>query len=277
VTTTSSGTRVAGRPWLRRRRVRIALAGVALLSVALAANYWFLFRDTSEPVSVADALDRFQASSGQAGGTVNGVPAPAEGVYAYSTTGGETFDLGFVDTEHVYPATTVMTVTREGCGLRMVWEPLAERSSSWETCPASGGWTVAGFEEQHEFFGQRSERAYRCEGRPVAWSRAAPRRSLASTCASPQTTSTARGRSLGLETLQVDGRPVETVHVRLRIEVSGESDGAGTSDTWYAVENGLVVRRRVTNDNETDTSAGSARYGEAYEVRLESLEPRGGQ
>ena len=110
----------------------------------------------------------------------------------------------------------------------------------------------------------------------MAWSSDRPRLALSSTCASPQTTSVARGRSLGVEKLSVGGRSVKAVHVRLRVRVRGESDGGGTSDTWYALSNGLVVKRVVTNVNRTDTSAGDADYVERYSLELESLAPRGG-
>jgi hypothetical protein len=269
-------------PTITRRRsgraLRVAVAGVVVLVVAGVAGWYFLVRDTAKPVTVDRAVKSFRHRSGGAlAGTVNGAAVPAAGVYAYRTTGSESFDLGVVNSRHAYPSRTVITVRRGGCGVQMRWEPLDVRSTTWETCPARGFWTVASFDEVHEFFGQRNDRDYRCAGGPVAWSSERPRLSLASTCRSPQTTSVARGRSLGVETVDVGGRSVKAVHVRLRVRLSGESDGVGTSDTWYALRSGLVVRRAVTNDNRTDTSAGTADYRERYELRLESLDPKGAQ
>jgi hypothetical protein len=262
----------------RRRAIRVALFGALVVVLAVVASWFFLLRDSAEPVSVGRAVKQFRDRSGGAlAGTVNGAPVPAAGVYAYRTTGSESFDLGFISARHPYPKRTVLTVRRGGCGVQMRWEPLDVRSTTWETCPARGRWTIASFDESHEFFGQRSDRAYRCSGSPVAWSSDRPKGSLASTCRSPQTTSVARGRSLGVETLSVGDRRVKAVHVRLRVRVRGESDGGGTADTWYALSNGLVVKRVVTNRNKTSTSAGDADYVERYSLELESLEPQRGE
>lgn len=276
MSTPTAPSRSGGR-LLARRSVRVAIGCVLIFGIAVTAAWYFLLRDSAEPVSVNAAVERFHdGSSAGLTGTLNGAPVPAAGVYAYRTTGSESFDLGFVSTRHAYPRRTVVTVRRGGCGVQMRWEPLDVRSTTWETCPARGRWTIASFDESHEFYGQRNERSYRCDGSPVAWSSDRPKQSLSSTCKSPQTTSVARGRSLGVETLRVGDRDVKAVHARLRVRVKGESDGGGTSDTWYALSNGLVVKRVVTNRNKTSTSAGDADYVERYAIELESLEPQRG-
>ena len=138
----------------RRRALRIALFSAGIVVAAAVASWFFLLRDSAEPVSVDQAVKSFRGGSG--GGlahSVKGAPVPAAGVYAYTTAGSESFDLGFMNARHAYPKRTVITVRRGGCGVQMRWEPLDVRSTTWETCPARGRWTIAGFDEVHEFFG----------------------------------------------------------------------------------------------------------------------------
>lgn len=260
-----------------RRALGFLAGGLLIAGLSLLASWYFFVRDTpSAPVSVAQATKRFHHQPGgrALAATVNGAPVPKAGVYAYTTQGFESLDLGFMSARHAYPSRTVISVARGECGVQMRWEALAERSTTWETCPAANRRSLRSFEEVRAFFGRRNQRLYRCEDAAVAWATGRAGRRINFTCAAPETTSTASGRVMGTETLEVGGRAVKTVRVRLRIRLAGVNRGRGISDTWFAIPSGLIVRRSSRTANLTATSVGDGRYRERYELRLDSLSPR---
>jgi hypothetical protein len=224
-------------------------------------------RDTSHPLSVEEALKRLDRQSG-APARVNGVLVPATGVYRYATRGEERFEA-FVSATHPYPATTTITVSRGGCGLLMRWSPLEERATEYDLCPGRGEFGLASFLDIHQFFGQGDRRRYGCrEG--VAFRL---RGRWAYSCRFEDRLDRFSGRVIGLETLRVSGRPVRTVHVQERDRLTGEEEGAGTSETWYRLRDGLIVRRISRSRDRAPVPGGSGIYSERYELMLLSLRP----
>lgn len=246
------------------RKVVVLVSAIAVVVVAFLIVRYLWFRDTSTPVSVEEAVR--EAGPTGPNGPVNGVPAPPSGVYLYDTAGGERVEA-LLSTEHRYPATTTITLRRGGCGLIARWAPLEERQSEWDLCPGRRGWELRSIYETHQFFGQHDERRYLCPGGVLF----RPRGTWRYVCRFEQTTDDYRGRFVGRETLRVAGRPVETIHVRDSDLLSGRETGTGTSQSWYRVSDGLLVRRMVVSSNRSPAPGGTATYSERYELRLRSL------
>jgi hypothetical protein len=244
--------------------------GVGLALAAAAAGAWLLFlRNPSDPVTVGEAVEELRGEPGDGGAArVDGVAVPPTGVYRYATSGGDRVDA-VIDGSHEYPPVTTITVSRGGCGVLMRWAPLDERQSELDLCPRRGGWGLAGITEVHEFFGRRDERRYDCPG-GVAFR---DRGSWRYACRFDQTVDRFAGRSLGLETLRVGGRPVVTIHVRERNRVSGPEQGTGVTDTWYRASDGLIVRRTAGNANTSSAPGREAAYAEDYSLMLVSPRP----
>ena len=144
----------------RRRRRRLVLwlvLGVAVVAGGLAAAQasGLLLHDTAKPASVEEALRRFR-EGGRAAGKL-------EGVYLFTTRGEESLDaLG--GAHHRYPATTSVTAARVPCGMRLHWEALQGRSTTWTLCATRLGIELRASEEVHRFFGQSDRTTYDCEG-----------------------------------------------------------------------------------------------------------------
>lgn len=223
----------------------LAVAGLlALLAAAvLGARAWML-RDTTDPIPVAEVVAQAAAE-------------PDTRVYAYDTTGFEEASV-LGTSRHDYPATTTITIARSGCGVSAHWQALDLRGERWQLCDGA----PVRLDDLHAFFGRTDDRTYRCEGERLAF-----------TCAREGTTRRDRGRELGVEQVEVGGRPVPARHLRYRSTMRGETRGTGTVDLWLAVDGGVPLRVVATNASETDTPIGTdAGYRERFELRLRSLQ-----
>jgi hypothetical protein len=189
----------------------------------------------------------------------------------YATEGFEEADP-FVTSRHDYPTESTITVRAGGCGLELRWDVLEGRSTTWESC--SGG-ELRRELELHTFFGTEDRRDYRCEpGARAPAAASAPGESWTNRCATDTTTETAVATVVALEPVSVDGRPVEALHVREQVTLSGLTDGEGVREWWLRPSDGLVLRHAYRNESVTGTAIGDVPYREQYELVLTSLEPR---
>ena len=110
----------------------------------------FLLHDTARPASIRAAVQNFRA--GGAGG------GKLDGVYLYATKGGESIDaLG--GAHHRYPATTSITAVGAPCGLKLRWDALQGRSTTWTLCTTRAGVELGTEEVVHTFFGEPDRRS----------------------------------------------------------------------------------------------------------------------
>lgn len=242
-----------------------ALAAVALLGVL---GWFFFLRDTSEPVSVAEAVTSSRAARG---GSVTSGPAP--GVYVYVTSGFEEVDA-LVGSRHEYPSESTITVRPGGCGVLLLWDALEERSTTWDTCVSDRVQGIRGYIEVHAFFGNRDRRTYRYGEAGIARPAGEPGTTWTATCSTGDTTETVRGTVVGPETVEVGGAPVGTVHIREQTRLEGTTRGSGVREWWLLPETGLFVRQVVSMDKRTSSAIGDVRYRERYELLLTALAPR---
>ena len=243
---------------MTRRRIAIACGVGLLVVVGVAAAGGFLLHDTAKPASIQDAVQRFQA--GGAGG------GKLDGVYVYATKGGESIDaLG--GAHHRYPATTGITAVGAPCGVKLRWDALQGRSTTWTLCSTRDGVELGTEEVVHTFFGQRDDTTYACAGSELL-------RSGSFGCRSARGREDGTVRVIGRGSLEVGGKPVGVLHVRTVATISGGDEGAETVDWWLGTATGLPVQVAFTSRTSRKTIVGRVHYAEDAELRLDSLTPR---
>lgn len=264
---------------MSRWRWRVLL-GVVVAVVALAGGLgYLLLRDTTTPVEVDDAVDRFREGGESGGGSsmpsdeATGEPPPA-GVYVYATDGQDSIDL-LGGSTHTYPAETTLTITHTECGVRQRWQPLEERWDDEEVCASDAGRERRTLDTHHEFFGITDDQAFRCEaGYLLLPADPEPGRTWSTSCRSGDTVLTGTGEVVAVETRQVEGEAVETVHVRVQEESTGANVGPSRDDYWLRASDGLLIERVSTVATRSDSAVGAAAYEERFTLRLTSLTPR---
>lgn len=278
---------------------------VAAVAVLVSASGMLYLRSPTNPVTVSDAVRRFRdappsespvpggspapaevaarrqtsgpatAAPVVAGASRSRLPVPAEGVYAYHTTGWEDVDV-LGGSRHDYPATTTITVRHAGCGLVERWDALAERWDERETCPTPAGEVLRRVRSHHEFFRHADERELTCdEGTLAHPADDAPGTTWTGRCTSGPTTVELTGSIVGRERVDVGGVVVDALHVRVESRVTGDQQGTGVHDTWGDPRTRLVVLERASMVSYSDQPVlGRTRYREEYEIRLTSFDPR---
>jgi hypothetical protein len=251
------------RPWL----VAGAIAVVGVVAAGLLGGWWLFLRDVAEPATVGDAVTAFR----QAGsGATRSIPA---GVYVYATDGFERTDaLGGVT--HRYPATSSITVGSTPCGVRLRWDVLRGRSTTWAVCTGAGEWAEQSRYERHTFFGVTDETTYTC--RETAFRLAGDHAgdTFAVSCSTGKAEEHGSGRVVADETVVVAGTRVPTAHIRTSTTFTGDTTGAATYDFWLARDTGLPVRIRMVSDTTSGSLIGDVHYRERVSLDLTSLTPR---
>ena len=254
----------------RSRRRFVALASVAgALLVAGFATWYFVFRDVVEPTTVGEAVMSFRQSTTEAPGRS---PVPV-GVYVYATSGFERTSA-LTGATHRYPARSTITVTRDSCGVRMRWDVLHGRSTTWTFCIDPAGWIMAKQDERHTFFGVTEATSYRCSSAPFRTPGDAPGKRVAVVCRTQDTAEHELQWVVGHAVLRVGNARVDTVHVRQTTTLSGGSRGPSAYDIWLARRSGVPVRIAMVSHTTNASPVGDVRYDEVVTLRLLSLTPR---
>lgn len=258
---------------MRRRRLLFALGACTVLAGGAFVAYRVATQESTAPASVHAAVERFRASGADTLPAALRGRAPEPGVYVYATAGFERSEV-LGSRHHAYPPRTTITVSPGGCGLRVRWDALATRWDAIEACPRGSGWRLAAQSASHEFVGHRDTRTYRCTAgstfRPASLE---PGTTWSSSCAIEGTTTAGRGVVVGPRLVTVAGEQVDTVLLRIRMTVNGDTSGMGTTLTWIVPATGLIVRRTVANASTTDTLVGDVAYVERVTLTLTSLRP----
>ena len=258
-----------------RPRVWIAVALVVAALGAVAGGILLAIHDTpSAPVPVASALARFRADWAATGRVEPGrsdTAVPRAGVYAYVARGFEVATVLGSTGRHAYPPQATLTVLPSACGLSARLDLLSERSSTWEVCARGGAWRLSRLGDVHRFFGRRDDRTYRCTDGSV-WT--ALIGSWGARCVFESTRQTWSGRAVANTTVEVGGRRLPAVHVRLLSRTTGDTEGTGTEHLWLLRDTGLPARWVVRNASTTGTIAGDVHYRESIDLRLLATAPR---
>jgi hypothetical protein len=256
------------------------LIGGAVGAVAVAGGVgYLLLRDTTTPVDVEDAVDRFREGDENSSASTTlvdgaGGELPAPGVYVYATDGQDSIDL-LGGSTHTYPAETTLTITHTECGVRQRWQPLEERWDDEEVCASAVGRERRTLDAHHEFFGIADDQAFRCEaGYLLLPTDPDPGATWSTSCRSDDTVLTGTGEVVGIEPREVDGEEIETVHVRVEEESTGANVGPSRDEYWFRVGDGLLIERVSSVATRSDSAVGAAAYAERFTLRLTSLTPR---
>lgn len=195
------------------------------------------------------------------------------GVYTYATSGHEEVDaLG--GSRHDYPAQTTVTYLRTACGRTDRWQPLQERVSTDDVCRTAAGAELRRSVQRRSFFGQTEEQVLICQpGLVLVPTGARPGSTTRGECRSDDTVAALTFRFVGFERALVGGRSIEVLHLSTAGRLTGSTRGSTSREGWFT-RSGLLVRVRATTDSVRDTSAGTVRYTETYELRLQSLDPQ---
>jgi hypothetical protein len=266
----------------RRVRARPGLAAAVLAGVfLLVVGAGWLLRPKDDPQRAVDAgraVEDFRSAGAEADRPASaGAPVPETGVYTYAAQGYERARA--LDTaRHDYPRRVTLTVRPATCGMTLRLDLLDARWQQWHVCAERSAWTLRTQSELHQFFGRRDEREYRCargavflgfparDGRPgeEAWT---------AECNIDDTRLRRDGRILGTEPVEVAGRRIDAVHVRLTERLTGRTEGGGVQELWVDPATGLPLRWTARNDNVTDDII-NVPYRERWDLRLASLQPR---
>jgi hypothetical protein len=232
----------------------VVAGAAALLGAAWVSG--LLFADTARPAAAGSALERFRATDPR--------PRGIDGVYAYRTSGSESLDvLGGVT--HRYPAVTTITVVETSCGVRLRWDALAGRSTTWTLCTRSGGVELRGLDEVHRFFGHTDRTRYACaKGGGEGLS-----------CRGANGTETGQESVVGQAGVEVGGVRVRALHVRMTARVAGGSSGTETTEWWLQPGTGLPLKLVVSSrTSRPEPVVGQAHYRENATLRLVSTAPQ---
>ncbi|HEU5206125.1 MAG TPA: hypothetical protein VFT94_00825 [Gaiellaceae bacterium] len=251
------------------RRAGLIVAGVAGVVVLAGLGAWLaLFRDTTEPVSVEEAVTSFRTET-----EPNGAPSQiSPGVYVYATTGYEKTDA-LTGVMHSYPSRSTITVVAADCGMRLTWRVLKGRSTEWTVCVTAEGWSLRSQDERHTFFGTTQRTTYVCENTPIR----PLDRSVTSwsvTCSTGDARETGVARIVPGATARIGDALLPVLRVRKATTFSGEIRGSARYDFWFHERLGVPVwvamRSRTTNDS----PVGDVHYEEDVVLVLRSLRPR---
>jgi hypothetical protein len=247
----------------------IAAGVVAAVGVAGLLAWIFVFRDTATPVDVEQVVTSFR---GETSSSPETSPVPV-GVYVYATSGYEKTDA-LTGATHHYPKRSTITVTGDPCGVRMRWDVLEGRSTTWTFCIDGGRWVMTKQDERHTFYGVTEATTYVCSDVPfrTPGDRPGPRYSV--TCTTPSVTERERQWVVGRELVRVGAKRVSTVHVRQTSTFQGDTGGASTYDIWLDRESGVPVRIVMHSRTSNASPVGTVHYQEDVTLSLTSLEPR---
>lgn len=256
---------------LRSRRGRWAIVGVAAAALFAAgfATWYFVFRDVAVPTTVGEAVTSFRGETDALGGP-SSVPV---GVYVYATSGYEKTDA-LTGATHHYPPRSTITVTKDPCGVRMRWDVLRGRSTTWTFCIDSDGWVMTTQDERHTFFGVTEPTTYRCSDVPFRPPGDEPGRPVRVDCATSSATEHEKQWVVGRELVRVAGKLVPSVHIRQTSSLTGGIGGASVYDMWLDRRSGVPVRLVMTSHTTNASPIGKVHYDEEVTLRLTSLRPR---
>ncbi len=251
----------------RRRKIALLIAGCV---VALGALAW-IFRPRDEPTraTVGEAIHSFRAEN-DTGKQRDKPDEPALGVYRYGTRGSESVDSPVLSTTHDYNGVSTIVLSAGHCGERERWQVLDGRWTEGELCAAAHGKTTGRVIEFHEFFGSGQEDSFHC--RSDATSAKVGAR-FASSCASEDSSISTVSHVLDSAQVYVGGVPYDTTQIESRSVFGGADSGSAVRQEWRRRSDGLLLRRTVRSEADTDV-AGGTHYSERYTIRLLSTTPK---
>jgi len=261
--------------WINHHRwLSVVFLAIVVLCTAGGTCWAVFFRTVASPVSLRAALrlykrDQAPTTSSPTSGSF------ASGVFAYRSTGGESLSL--LDQSRSFPSRTDMVVASgsgasAGCSV-VEWVPLVQHTETTTACPAPGhAQRVSDLVTFEQISGTTTTTVVDCPATaylipPLA----VPGTRWSATChqVSPAENVALTGEVLPPATIDVDGTPLQTLHVRLTLQFAGAVSGTSPTDYWISVSKGLIVRQLES----AQVTQGGVHYTEHMDVQLSSLTP----
>jgi hypothetical protein len=198
---------------------------------------------------------------------------PATGVYRYATDGWEEVDA-LNGARHDYPTETTITITADGCGVRLRWDALRERRDEWRLCSTDLGIELQPDAIQyHEFFQQPELEHIDCDrGVVVVPAGEASTEPVTQSCHLGDDPWMATWSVIERSTRPVAGADVGVWHVRMSVDDDDEFWERTTID-WFFDDHGLPVAMTSTKESNSPSPIGDVLYRERYELSALSLTP----
>jgi len=200
--------------------------------------------------------------------------APAEGVYAYATTGNETVSLG--NARHDYPSESFATL-RHGPGCRWDFEHrvIEEHVETAHYCGLPDVLQFLSNTQKETFYGQTQSVDFTCDP-PETEVRVGddPGTKRTFACSiSDGSHAVETVTYLGRDQLTVDGTAVEAFHVLIEGTESGKVNGTSRLEKWVHPVSGLLVREVVHVVSHSQAFGATVDYQEDASYKLERLDP----
>ena len=270
------------------RRLMVSIA--VLVAAALIGGGWlWLRRDTAQPVSIDDALDRLEQSptqpSSSSATTLSDAPTrPAPGVYRYTGSGQEKLSVPPLSQSQGPTIPATVEHLDDGC-----WSIRFDYSTnhwqSWTYCPNGTDLVETGGESWQRWMVGATAitnlTSATCDQSMVLPADRRPNQVWQASCVvtnesvSGEALSAGPYTFLGEEDIDVDGATVRASRFLRERTITGAQEGTERSDVWFAVETGLPLRNERVVQVETDTPVGTSTYTEEARFDLASLDPAG--
>lgn len=259
--------------WIGQHRLWALGTGVTVLVVVAAVGVWFLgLHSPGTRLGMDEALHLYRAR--QAPSAVGGRRSlPPPGVYRYRTTGDEALSIGGISRR--FPATTEMIVTDARCA-SVSWVPFTQHVESFVECPAPGGAMSMVASTSHEdIAGVSTDERITCPTSAYLVPPSSVGSRWTATCRAAGQTVGFGGRVVGTGAIEVDGRSVPAVHIRVTLSFAGSESGTNPTDYWIDIDDGLIVREeeQVAMADRAGP-LGSVHYAERMSLTALSLSPR---
>ena len=200
--------------------------------------------------------------------------APAEGVYVYDTTGGESISM--FGARHDYPAQSYASVHRLAGGAWQMDVTVVKEHVDHYTFGAEPGRDVESAQGREvTFFGQTDGATYSADPPALLADAAAVPGSATEAVFRGADGSTARSRivSVGRQEISVGGTAVDTYAITLDSVMSGKASGSEHDQVWLDPTTGLIVKLHRDIDTQAHAVFGNVRYIEHATFSLHSRTP----
>jgi len=250
----------------------VAFFALLMLSSAGGTCWAVFFRTVATPVSLREALSQYRRHQGTGSSQRGGVLSP--GVFSYATSGGESLSLPGVSRSFPARSNMVVNGAAGSCGA-VDWVPIVQHSETTTVCPSMDhSLAISNLVTFEQISGSTTTTVIDCP--PTAYlvpPIAAPGVRWTATChqLKPAQDVAMNGQVVGAIPIEVSGRSINTVHVRMTLVFNGIDQGPSTTDFWISTTRGVVVHEQ---ELATVTQSG-VHYKEEMSTLLTSLTPAG--
>ena len=201
---------------------------------------------------------------------------PAQGVYTYLASGGES--VSTFGAKHDYPDETYATVRHlGGCRWEHTNRVIEEHVDTRVLCSDTGVLKQLDQRRDIEFFGQRDGGSMgTCDPEFVLYSAGEkPGAVRTIRCDDGEgTISTVKRTFVGAEAITIGKDRVDALRIDLDSTMTGQVDGSSTDSLWVSARDGMTLRWERTVDTLATAYGARVRYKEDATFILKDLEPK---